>query len=390
MSTERFDVLVVGGGMVGSALALLLSRQGCSVALVEPNPPVPFDPSRDYDLRVSALSPASCNLLNEAGAWSWIQDHRHCTYTAMKVWEESGGPVLDFNAGEAGVASLGAIVENSLILDAIWKQLDGVKIYCPDSLVALDIREEGATARLESGRVLESQLIVASDGAASATRRLAGIETFGWQYQQKGIVCVVRTSDAHGNTAWQRFLPSGPLAFLPLEDGRCSIVWSARDALAGELLGVDDSTFCARLTDASEGCLGEVTAVGPRAVFPLKFLQAEQFIRPNVALVGDAAHVIHPLAGQGVNLGFADIDCLVGLLVEARESGRRLGNLKVLRRYERARKAEDALMAQLTDGLSRLYSTEQDWLRTGRQQGVRVVNLLGPLKRSLMQQALGT
>ncbi len=389
MANEQFDVIVVGGGMVGAALAARLAQVDIKVALVEARQPAPFDPAADYDLRVSALSGASQQFLQETGAWEYIEARRLCRYTDMRVWEDDASPELHFSALEMGRVSLGHIIENTLIIDALWQHLESVRCYCPAAIAGLDVAEAQATVTLEDGTSLQTALVVAADGGRSATRALAGIETFGWSYKQQGIVAVVKTATSHESTAWQRFLHTGPLAFLPLDDGRCSIVWSATESLAGELLELGDRAFCARLTEASQGRLGEVLSCGPRAAFPLQLSQAERYVQPRLVLVGDAAHVIHPLAGQGVNLGFGDAACLAELLTEAKKARRDLGGFKLLRRYERARKAEDALMARTTDALNRLYASDDRLLKLGRRQGVRAVNVLQPLKTALMRHAIG-
>lgn len=389
MAAKVFDVIVIGGGMVGAALAARLSQSGMSVALIEARQQQPFDNEQDYDLRVSAISAASCGLLQDAGAWAAIERQRHCSYSHMRIWESDTGSELQFSASEAGRESLGYIIENKLILDALWQQLDRVTLYCPDTVSALSLHADAARVTLDSGLELEAALLVGADGANSRSREMVGITTFGRAYQQKGIVAVVSTEQAHAQTAWQRFMSTGPLAFLPLDDGRCSIVWSARDELAAELMALNDAEFCKQLQEASQGRLGTVLGTGPRAAFPLQMRQAEQYVKPRFALVGDAAHVVHPLAGQGVNLGFGDVIHLVELLIEASGRGRDPGGIKLLRRYERARKSEDILMMQLTDGLSRLYASDLKLVATGRREGVKLVNVLKPLKTAFIRHAVG-
>ena len=384
-----FDVLVIGGGMVGASQAAALAQANFSVALIEAQQPPSFDPRADYDLRVSAISPGSQKLLDAVGAWEIISAQRLCAYEEMRVWEEAGRGELHFSALDAGLKQLGYIVENRLIIDALWQQLDDVEVICPARIQGLAQFEDLARVTLEDGREISAKLIIAADGGNSATRELAGISCFGWAYQQRGIVAVVRTSVPHDNTAWQRFLPTGPVALLPLVDGSCSIVWSARAPLDTELLALDDAAFGQRLSDALGGRLGNIHVLSKRAGFPLRMQQAEAYVQSRLALVGDAAHVIHPLAGQGVNLGFGDAACLRDVLVDARAAGRDIGEHRRLRRYERARKSEDHLMAAAMDGLNRLYSSDHALLKLGRQQGVKAVNGLQPLKAAFMRHALG-
>ncbi|WP_372878039.1 UbiH/UbiF/VisC/COQ6 family ubiquinone biosynthesis hydroxylase [Pseudomonas sp.] len=375
--------------MVGAAQAAALGQAGFRVALIEVRQPPPFDPAAEVDLRVSAISGGSQQFLASIKAWDAIARQRISAYESMQVWEQTGAGELSFSAADSGLASLGHIVENSLIIDALWQQLDTVEVICPARIAGLNLEESSAEIKLEEGRVLTSQLVIAADGGNSVTRELAGIGCYGWSYQQRGIVAHVQTQQPHQATAWQRFLPTGPLALLPLADGRCSIVWSASDALATELLDLDDAAFGQRLTEALEGRLGEVSVTSQRAAFPLRMQQAEAYCAPRLALVGDAAHVIHPLAGQGVNLGFGDAAHLLEVLQQTRQAGRDLGEHRRLRRYERARKAEDALMATATDGLNRLYASDNPLIQLGRRQGSRLVNLLTPLKSALIQQAAG-
>ncbi len=385
----NFEVVIVGGGLVGASLASALAQAGVDVALVEAARPAPFDATADYDLRVSAVSPASRRWLAQLGAWSTFNAQRRCAYARMHVWEAAGPDALHFEAAELGLPELGHIVENHLLLDALWQRLEAVVLYCPAGLVALKLEEDVARLTLDDGRTITCSLIVGADGGHSHVRELAGIASLGWTYGQRGIVANVATELPHAATAWQRFLPTGPLAFLPLADGRCSIVWSADEALASELLQLSDHGFRARLADAFEHRLGAVTASSRRAAFPLIAQYAEHCCLARLALIGDAAHVIHPLAGQGVNLGFQDAELLCAELLVARSRGRDLGDLRHLRRYARARKADNALMLAATDGLYRLFGNRNPLLKFARTHGMGLVNLLTPLKHQFARQALG-
>ncbi|MGH8529087.1 MAG: UbiH/UbiF/VisC/COQ6 family ubiquinone biosynthesis hydroxylase [Nevskiales bacterium] len=385
----RHDVVIVGGGLVGASLAIALHRAEVDVALVEAARPAAFDPAADYDLRFSAIAPSSQRWLAKLDAWPQLAVQRACAYQHMQVWEAAGPDVLEFDATELGLPELGHIVENNLLLDALWRQLDGVAIYCPARLAAMELNAQAAQLSLEDGRALECALVIGADGSQSLVRELAGIASFGWSYGQRGIVANVTTEHAHAATAWQRFLPTGPLAFLPLADGRCSIVWSADETLADDLLALSDTTFCERLGAAFEHKLGMITATSRRAAFPLTMQQAERYSLPRLALLGDAAHVIHPLAGQGVNLGFQDAELLGSELSSAREQDKDLGAERHLRRYERTRKSENALMVAATDGLYRLFHSDNSLLRFARTRGMGLVNRLAPLKQQFMQRAVG-
>ncbi len=385
----KHDVVIVGGGLVGASLAVALHRAGVDVALVEAASPAPFDQASDYDLRLSAIAPSSQRWLATLDAWPRLAAQRGCAYERMQVWESAGPDVLKFDAAELGLPQLGHIVENNLLLDALWQQLEGVTLYCPARLASLWFETPAARLTLNDGRELECALVVGADGSQSRVRELAGIATFGWAYNQRGIVANVTTEQPHAATAWQRFLPTGPLAFLPLADGRSSIVWSADETLVAELLALSDTAFCERLSTAFEHKLGLVTATSRRAAFPLTMQQAERYSLPRLALIGDAAHVIHPLAGQGVNLGFQDAELLCEELLEARKQGRDLGAERHLRRYARTRKSENALMVAATDGLYRLFGSGNSLLRFARTRGMGLVNRLAPLKQQFMQRAAG-
>ncbi|MDB5973295.1 MAG: UbiH/UbiF family hydroxylase [Nevskia sp.] len=387
MSTRQHQIIVVGGGPVGAAAALALSQQGFDVALLERGSAPPTYDSSGYDLRVYALAPHSARMLDGLGVWPEILARRASPYGAMRVWERGPEHALRFDCADTGRAELGWIVEHSLVVDRLWAKLDGVVRYECAVIESAAFGETGTTLRLADGRELRAQLVVAADGAESQLRGLAGIDTVGWGYAQRAIVCHVRTQQPHRGTAWQRFLSSGPLAFLPLADGRCSIVWSAEEALAQELLALDDAAFLARLGEALEHALGEVVEATPRISFPLRLLHAQDYVRPGLVLVGDAAHAIHPLAGQGVNLGFADVQELAQTLAAARDAGRDWAGLRNLQRYARARKAANLEMLTLTDGLYRAFRLRVPGLKAALGLGMEAVGKLGPLKAWLARQA---
>lgn len=382
-----FDIVVVGGGPVGAAAALALSRQGFDVALLERGSAPPAYDAADYDLRVYALAPHSARLLDGLGVWPEILARRSSPYTGMRVWERGPEHALSFDCADTGRAELGWIVEHSLVVDRLWASLGGVVRHERCTIESAAFGESGTTLRLADGRELRARLVVAADGADSQLRGLAGIETVSWGYAQRAIVCHVRTQQPHRATAWQRFLASGPLAFLPLADGRCSIVWSAEEALALELLALDEAAFMARLGEALEHALGEVVQTTPRISFPLRLLHAQDYVRPGLVLVGDAAHAIHPLAGQGVNLGFADVQELALTLAGARDAGRDWSGLRNLQRYARARKAANLEMLTLTDGLYRAFRLRVPGLKAVLGLGMEAVGKLGPLKSWLARQA---
>jgi 2-octaprenylphenol hydroxylase len=388
---KRHDIIVVGGGVVGAATALALRRQGFDVALVEKGAaPAPWKPAH-YDARVYAISPGSARFLQDLGAWSRIAAQRASPYGRMQVWESTPLQSLDFDAAELAVPQLGHIIEDSLLRATLWDALAGVTLMTGVHVAGAPSGATGARPRLtlSNGEMLGAELVVAAEGADSPLREWAGIDVGGWAYPQRSIVCNVTTEKPHGGIACQRFMPGGPLAFLPLADGRSSIVWSTDTAEAEELMALSDAEFRERLTEAFQRHLGEVTAADPRFAFPLRLLHAQSYVAPGVALVGDAAHVIHPMAGQGLNLGLADVEALAGVLAEARRQKKPLGALRVLQRYERARKADNVEALALVDGLHRLFRLRAPELSGLRELGMSLVGRAGLVKAALAKRAMG-
>ena len=390
--SQRFDLIVAGGGMVGAAFALACSGKGLSIAVVETRAPQRAWPPGEVDLRVSALSRASERLLARLGAWGRIESLGASPYRQMRVWDAVGGGSVAFDSADLGEPDLGHIVENRVTQLALWERLEqapDLTLICPAAIAGMD--RAGAQRRLilADGRILKPRLLVAADGRDSLVRELAGIPTQGWDYDQRAIVATAIPADWHQETAWQRFLPTGPLALLPLADGRLSIVWSASDARAAELmaLGVDD--FAAELTEASEGRLGRIRLDGPRAAVPLRLQHAERYVEPGLALIGDAAHAVHPLAGQGVNLGFLDAAALAEALDLALSRRRDIASLWTLRRYERARRGENLAMLAAMDGFKRLFGSDSLPVAKVRGLGLSLTDRLAPVKRLLMERALG-
>ncbi|MEP5568217.1 MAG: UbiH/UbiF/VisC/COQ6 family ubiquinone biosynthesis hydroxylase [Halioglobus sp.] len=401
-AARKFDVVIIGAGIAGSALAVALAGQGLSLALVEAQPlerkPLPEDASlENFDARVSALTPRSVRLLQALGAWDAIAAYRHCPYGHMTVWDADGTGRIEFDCAEIKASTLGYIVENRAIVDGLLVAMDaapGIHRYNPDRLESCQRQDDGTIElRLESGEVVEAGLLVGADGALSRVREMLNFKTREWDYGHQALVCTVQTAQAHQSTAWQRFLPSGPLAFLPLpgaEDRHyCSIVWSLTDDRAAEILALDDSAFCAELSRVFEGNLGGVVGASARFAFPLRQRHAVDYIQPGVALVADAAHTIHPLAGQGINLGLQDVAALAEELLAAHARGLEPGQLEVLARYQRRRKGDNLLMMGAMDGFKRLFEQEALPLRWLRNAGMRSVARVAPLKQRLMRQAMG-
>lgn len=392
-SENHFDVLVVGGGMVGAATALALGRASDSlkVGLVEARRPE-YEWESRFDMRVSALTRTSQQLLQGLGAWDDIVSQGATSYRNMKVWDENSSGVLDFDSHEINEPDLGHIVENRIIVAALWKQLDvqdNVEQISPDQPDGWKRDNDRVVMSLASGRTVTASVMVAADGARSALREQAGIQTRGWSYDQVGVVTIVKPSKGHQGVAWQRFLKTGPLAFLPMPNDHASIVWSTTPAQAEQLINMPESEFLTALEVASEGQLGSFEAAAPRAGFPLRLQHSLNYVQPGLVLVGDAAHAIHPLAGQGVNLGFKDVIELVEVLSSAHEARKNLGSMPVLRRFERARKGDNLRVMGAMDVIKRLFAVQAAPVSMLRGVGMNLVSGIPALRAKAMREALG-
>lgn len=391
------DLIIVGAGMVGSALALALKDSGLNILLLDGGPlqVKPFDPQTPFEPRVSALSMASQRILERLGAWEGILARRASPYAEMQVWDGSGTGNIHFSAASVHAELLGHIVENRVIQDALLEQLlaSGVQVLGEARLEALRRNAEGWQLKLADGRELQTPLLIAADGANSAVRRLAGCATREWDYLHHALVTSVRCAKPHQRTAWQRFTDDGPLAFLPLQrDGDqhwCSIVWSCTPQHAEQLMALDDAAFAAELGKAFEQRLGQVLQVDPRMCIPLRQRHAKRYVEPGLALVGDAAHTIHPLAGQGVNLGFLDAAMLAEVLLHALQRGERLADERVLSRFERRRMPHNLAMMAAMESFERLFQATPPALRWLRNAGLSLVNGLPEAKALFVRQALG-
>ena len=387
-----FDIIIVGAGMVGAALASALGQQGWRVALVDRAAPQMAWPEQGYDPRVSAITHASQHLFASLGAWSLMQQQRISAYREMHVWDASGNGVIHFDAAELGEADLGHIIENRVIIKALHQTLEAcssVETVWPVQAVSLVNDTHEVRLLLQDGQTLHAPLIVGADGSRSWLRQQAGISVKGWDYDHTAVVTTVKPQHFHQETAWQRFLTSGPVAFLPLGDGMCSIVWSTSAPHARQLVEMDDGRFAVELQAAIDNRLGKIEAVDSRQAFPLRFFETEHYVQPRVALVGDAAHSIHPLAGQGVNLGLSDVAALVSVLGDTREAKKDPGSSIPLRRYERWRRADNRGMLLAMDGFKRLFSNPTPLVRWARNTGLNLTDRMPIIKNLLMQRALG-
>ena len=400
--SRDFDAVIVGAGVVGSVMAsLLLARKQCSpgrVAIVADRiaagPAVAGDAAAaDWDLRVFALSRASQRLLQVCGAWQRLPPQRVFAYERMCVWDESGAPEgpgsLTFDCAEIGEANLGHIVDGRALQESCLRAACAAgAVLIEAQLQEIALTDTDARLRLTDGRDLRGALLIAADGAESKTRGLIGIDVAGHAYHQDALVAHVRSEKSHRNTAWQRFLSTGPLAFLPLPDGRSSIVWSVARAEAARLRLLDAAAFGEALRAASGDVLGELALTTPLASFALKLQYAVDYARPRAVLLGDAAHAVHPLAGQGLNLGLLDCASLAEVLGSAGAAAQ-LGEYRLLRRYERWRKSENLLAATAFDGLERLFSNANPGVARLRTAGLDSVRKLPFLKRQFAKRALG-
>jgi ubiquinone biosynthesis UbiH/UbiF/VisC/COQ6 family hydroxylase len=404
-SARSIDVVVVGGGVTAAVMAsLLVARKVVSperIALVGEMTPLgapagraPALAAADWDLRVFALSPASRRLLDMAGAWPLLPQDRRSDYERMCVWDAQARPdgrgSLRFDCAELGEPSLGSIVEGRALLAASRGAVRAGGVICIESHIGgIAIDESQATIRLIDGRELKSALVIVADGTESPTRRMLGMDIAGHGYGQDALVAHVRTEKPHLRTAWQRFLPTGPLALLPLPDGRSSLVWSMPHSEAVRLQTLDPADFIVALTAASGDVLGACELTTPIASFPLKLQYALRYVQARVALVGDCAHAVHPLAGQGLNLGLMDCAALTAVLEEPAARSH-CGELAVLRRYERWRRSENMLAATALDGLERLFHSGNPLVGRLRMAGLAAVGRLPHLRRELAARAMGT
>ena len=383
----EFDIVIVGGGLAGLSLAAALKRSRLSIGLIEGRAPVQPD---GWDARIYAISPANAHFLERIGAWEHLDAARMAPVRAMEIYGDAGGR-MDFSAYDAGVAELAWIVEASLMQRELWetaRRQGNVTLLCPGVPRRLTFSDDAATLTLADGRDLRSRLIVAADGADSWTRAAAGIEVSFKPYEQHGVVANFTAEKPHRGVACQWFRDDGVLAYLPLPGNLISIVWSTPADHAAELLALSPELFCDRVADAGGRRLGALSLVTPPAGFPLRLMRAPRMVAPRLALIGDAAHAIHPLSGHGINLGYQDARVLAETLM-ALPAHIDCGDLNWLRRFERARKEEVVALQSVTDGLQRLFSLPGQPFSLLRNAGLNFTHRLPVVKDLLVRYAMG-
>ncbi|MDD2723453.1 MAG: FAD-dependent monooxygenase [Methylovulum sp.] len=388
---EIFDVVIVGGGMVGSAVACGLGGSALKVAVIEASLPMPFENDQPHDLRVSALGIASKNILETVGAWDGVVGRRLCPFRRMRVWETAGD--TEFCSDDINYPELGYIVENRVTQLSLLERLqvfDNVELICPALIDKIDYYPgKPSEIKLGDGRMLSARLLVAADGAQSRVRQAVGLGVTSWDYGQHALVIYIETAYGQQDITWQRFVPSGPQAFLPLTGHYGSIVWYNSPDEVSRLKSLSDEALKLELVAAFPDCLGQVVRVLGTANFPLKRQHAQRYVKSGVVLVGDAAHTINPLAGQGVNIGLLDAAALAEVLVDAVKKGRDISDLAILKRYEQLRRTENLKMMTVMDAFYQVFSNNLLPVKLLRNFGLGLAERILPAKNKLMRNAMG-
>jgi 2-octaprenyl-3-methyl-6-methoxy-1,4-benzoquinol hydroxylase len=397
MTQSSVDILIAGGGMVGSMLAAALGTlpNGPSVWLVDAHKAQAFDPGSnpDYDLRVSALNHASMRMLEKVDAWPHVVARRSCPFTSMCVWNQQQDAKTLFEAAHINEHDMGHIVENRVIQLALHDQIatkTNVTLKCPDSLHKLRVESSHVAVQLGSGETINTKLLIGADGANSVVRDQANIAINRDKYDQHALVATVQLAQSHGNMTWQRFVPTGPQALLPLTDARASIVWYHNKDEIMRLLALNDEDFSRELMAAFPEELGNVASILQRGSFPLAKAHAESYVKDRIALIGDAAHTVHPLAGQGVNLGMLDAAVLFDVIDECLVRGQDYADARHLRKYQRWRRGENSLMINILDGFYRAFGSQPGPIEAIRDSALRLVDDQQTLKKVVMRYATGS
>jgi 2-octaprenylphenol hydroxylase len=374
---KRYDVLIVGAGIVGLTMANLLANSRLQIAVLDKRAPILEWDNQSYDLRVSAITPFSQTVFQDIQIWPAIQNERASAFQKMHVWDAMSDGEIKFESAALGVPTLGYIIENRVMQKALFEKLSQYSNI--DFIYSMDIKDIQ----------FDKQLVIAADGANSDVRKLTGVEIEMQSYEHTALVATVRTEKPHQKTAWQRFLPTGPLAFLPLTDPHnCSIVWSTSSQQAASLQQLPEQEFCKQLALNFGYKLGKVECLSARVSFPLYKRHVKNYVQENLAFIGDAAHTIHPLAGQGMNMGIADAKCLADIILQAQAKQRDIGALYTLRPFERARKTENLKLFTVVDNLKKLFANETLSIQSLRGMGLNAINNIHFIKNYLMQCAM--
>jgi 2-polyprenylphenol 6-hydroxylase len=390
-----YDIVIVGAGFVGLALACHLKDQGLRIAIIDKEPYPDRSSSLSSQLRVIAITLGSQHYLQELNVWQRLNTKQCAPFRSMQVWESGQTANLFFDSADVGEACLGYIIKNADLQQALYVQAktkidNELTWFVPDTLADMQIEENRVWVTLASGLQIRTRLLVGADGAQSKVRQLADFQINSTDYAQRALIATVQTELTHDQIARQIFLAKGPLAFLPLKNAhQCSIVWSNTPEEIQRLEALDDELFCTELTCVFEQCLGQVVSSSPRLSYPLKTQEAEQYIKSGVALIGDAAHTLHPLAGQGANLGLADAQCLAKVIIEANQKHRSMGATHTLRRYERERRFHNRVMMGGVDGIKHLFASHNPILQKTRQFGLGIINNVACLKNLIARYAMG-
>lgn len=400
MPGDAFDIVIIGGGIVGLCFANELLDSGFSVAVIERSELKVIDeeaPGDEASCRVSAINRLALKRFHQTGVLQSSLAKRVCVFEKMFVWDQTGAGQIHFDSAELGVPELGAIIENNvlqqMLLDKI-KAAENITYLCPEEITDIDYRanqakQAASIVTLSSGKKIQAKLLVGADGVNSKVCEAAAIQRTKQPYRQQGLVCNVTTSESHQNTAWQCFMPTGPLALLPLFNGQSSIVWSLDEDAAQKMMALNDEAFKVALAEASEFILGEIVDLGQRFLFPLSHGHVTDYVKPGLALIGDAAHNIHPLAGQGANLGIADAFALADVICSAKNAGRQWAAIHTLSKYQRQRKGANQLMEMSMTGFKELFGQKNALLSEIRNAGLSLVDHVPALKYRIIKQALG-
>lgn len=387
---EEYDVIIVGGGMVGATVACALGDSDLKVALIEQNMPAEFSPEQAHDIRVSALSIASQQILQTIGAWDAVLAMRVCPFKRMRVWETAGD--TEFNSDAIDYDALGYIVENRVTQLALLQRaqtFSNIEFLCPVTIKKIHYDGATGSVELDDGQVISAKVIVGADGGQSRLRQTVGLGVTSWDYQQHAMVIYVATDYEQQDITWQRFVPTGPQAFLPLTGNYGSIVWYNTPDEVRHLKALTDAELLAELTVTFPDCLGKINKILGVASFPLKRQHAQEYVKQGVALVGDAAHMINPLAGQGVNIGLLDAAMLAEVLIDANNKGKNIADVAVLKRYERLRRNENLKMMTVMDLFYRTFSNQVMPIKFLRNLGLGLAERITPLKNLVMRGAMG-